>query len=406
MYDKTVIDRITSLPFIEKLNYKQNVNVKTGQIFTSYNFDLDGIIFYWDDFKLSISIKPHYYFNQNKHNANDFSPLDCIKTLNGIVHRLQLENVLNQLKIVSIEYGVNFTTSQNGIDIVNSLYFHGTNIFYNVKDLAYCKVSYKPRPDGKANKHKQYKFYSKGIQFPLCCDANTLRAEVRSNRSKFINSLGIYDFSQLLKVDTYNVLKNSFLKETSQLLFISNLNNVRVLTSQQKARVKTMNNPKYWQKLLENNRVKFTRKKTQYLNVLNKTGYNLTNSVITSITDKTNALFDDKSGSTSTRVTSKKSGLTSTFSISRTHTTFKKCLVTGVNISMQKCESNLLSNTGLKYLEQNDYNEFLRLKNIFLTGNLNKFETDVYSMISKQIRNRYNNNKHQYNVMQTHLFAS
>jgi hypothetical protein len=71
---------------------------------------------------------------------------------------------------------------------------------------------------------------------------------------------------------------------------------------------------------------------------------------------------------------------------------------------MQKGDSNLLSNNGLQHLEKNDLKEFERIKDIFLTGNYNKFETDIYSMISKQIRNRYYNNRDLYSPMQIPLF--
>lgn len=35
--------------------------------------------------KLEILFKPHYYFNDNLHNANDFSVQDCINVLNEFI---------------------------------------------------------------------------------------------------------------------------------------------------------------------------------------------------------------------------------------------------------------------------------------------------------------------------------
>lgn len=404
--DKTVIDRVTNLPFIYKVNYSRWVNFETGREFITHKFDLNGITFYWDDYKLSVIIKPHYYFNDNKHNANDFSPTDCITTLIRIMQRLQLEGTLNTLKIVGLEYGVNFVINYKDTDVIDAAYYHSTNQFYNIKDLVYSKVSYRPKPNGKANQHKQYKFYSKAIQHPTYCNPNTLRAEVRSNRSKFINSLDIYTLADLLNLDTYDTLRTSFLKETEQLLFLDIPNNTRQLTSKQRATVKKMSNPLYWQKALKKDRSKFALKKSQYFALLNKTGDNLTGSVITGVTSKLKDLFNTKSGVTSSTPITEKSGVTSTYSIGRHYTTFKTCPVTKVDISMQKDDSTLLSNTGLKHLEKTDNRQFQRIKDIFLTGNLNKFEFDVYSMISKQIRNRFYSHRYQYHNSQTNLFAS
>jgi hypothetical protein len=66
----------------------------------------------------------------------------------------------------------------------------------------------------------------------------------------------------------------------------------------------------------------------------------------------------------------------------------KECLLTGLDIAMQRADSKYLSNTGLKFLEINNLPTFLILKKSLLTGHVNKFEKDIYSKMSKQIRNR------------------
>jgi hypothetical protein len=72
---------------------------------------------------------------------------------------------------------------------------------------------------------------------------------------------------------------------------------------------------------------------------------------------------------------------------------------------MQKKGSNLLSNTGLKHLEEKDINKFNELKSILLTGNHNEYELTVYDQMSKQIRNRYYNNTQQLRPEQYNLFT-
>jgi hypothetical protein len=403
-----VINRLENLPFIEKINYKRWVDFETGEEYIKHFFNLDGILFYWDAHKLRIQIKPHYYFNKNIHNANNFSPLDSIKTIQDVVRLLQLENGLKRLKIVGLEYGVNFVIDAIDTNVLDVVHLHSTNQFYNIKDLPYCKISYQPKPDGKANQHKQYKFYAKAIQHPDYCEPNTLRAEVRSNRSAYINTLGIETLDDLLNLNVYDTLREHLNKETAQLLFIDPPQKIKGLTRKQRAKLKAMNNPIFWRNTLKNNRSKFTRLKRDYFDYLNKTGYNLTGLVITGVKNKLNQLFNSETGLTSSTPIIEESGLTSTYSIGRYYTTFKTCPVTGENITMQNRDSLLLSNTGLKKLEETNPKRFKELVNKYITGNHNKYETTIYSQLSKQIRNEYFNSQHQqkrlYPVEQTNLF--
>jgi hypothetical protein len=81
------------------------------------------------------------------------------------------------------------------------------------------------------------------------------------------------------------------------------------------------------------------------------------------------------------------------------------CLVTKVDISMQKRNSRLLSHRGLKHLEKINNNYFKRLKKILLTGEPNKYEKNIYSKIAKQIRNKYYNNYSFYYLNQLKMFG-
>lgn len=40
---------------------------------------------------LEINVSPHYHFNQYRHNGNDFTPYDCIKTIFEILNYLGIE---------------------------------------------------------------------------------------------------------------------------------------------------------------------------------------------------------------------------------------------------------------------------------------------------------------------------
>ena len=55
--------------------------------------------------KVEILFKPHYYFNNNLHNANNFKVMDCVNVLTEIKETFNLP--VNELKILNIEFGLN-----------------------------------------------------------------------------------------------------------------------------------------------------------------------------------------------------------------------------------------------------------------------------------------------------------
>jgi len=81
----------------------------------------------------------------------------------------------------------------------------------------------------------------------------------------------------------------------------------------------------------------------------------------------------------------------------------RSCLITGLNISMQKESSHFLSISGLKELKQNDLPKFEEIRGRFLprsgvSGKRTKYELDEFSHIAKQIRSTFSN-QHRYKNM-------
>jgi len=85
------------------------------------------------------------------------------------------------------------------------------------------------------------------------------------------------------------------------------------------------------------------------------------------------------------------------------------CVVTKLNISMQKTDSILLSHTGLKYYYETDKKIFNEVKNKYLSTLWidADYETQIKE-IAHNIRNRRSNNtkriRQKYNARQTQLF--
>ena len=228
-----------------------------------------GILFEFTNELLYIRFKPHYYFNDNKHNANDFSVYKCIDILKEFCDVFRVD--ATKLSIINIEFGVNILLPKNLIDVKDflvCLLYHGKNEFYTDRKYLYCRFSHTMNSSGKANTYKMIKCYAKGIQFPEHTDINTLRFEVKSNRRNYIKSLGIENLSMLLDVKTYDVLSKTIIKEFDELLIIDEETKPQ-LSKKLYVKYQKMLNPLFWRKLLmSNNRNAFRLSFNKYYKAL------------------------------------------------------------------------------------------------------------------------------------------
>lgn len=219
---------------------------------------------------VEIIFAPHYHYNAYKHNGNDFNPINCIKAIQDILDELEfLKSEYADLKVVNIEFGFNLILNIYFGLIIDGLLFHKkTNFYKKLKYLPYYLIT-----DSTA--HKQIKVYAKGLQCheklnAFEVDKNTLRIEVKSKQSKYINKLDIYTAKDLLNLRKYDRLMDEVLKEWDSILLL-NLN--PDFDNMKKDEVEFIQNAKkksYWQDLLaENvNRNKFGRHKAKYYKIL------------------------------------------------------------------------------------------------------------------------------------------
>jgi hypothetical protein len=209
-----------------------------------------GILFEFEYDILYIKFKPHYFYNDNIHNANDFSIVSCIEVLLRFKQLFEVD--FSQLDIINIEFGVNLVFPKNLIcvkELLINLIYHGKNEFYTDRKYPFCRFSNSIRVNGSTNVYKIIKCYAKGLQFPQFTDINTFRFEVKSNRRNYIQSLGIFTLNDLTTSKTYDFLSEIIIKEFDEVLIIDettkpNLTPVKLKNFNNKI------NPLYWRKLL------------------------------------------------------------------------------------------------------------------------------------------------------------
>lgn len=240
--------------------------------FTKKDTEKDELMFT----KLEILLKPHYFFNDNLHNANIFTVANCISTLLEIKDTFNLPT--DELKILNIEYGINAISPINCKNLITYLLYHEKNQFITSNDkLKYSKISFKHDKKGNANNYKKIKFYNKGFQFPQFTDANTFRFEVKSKRTQFIKKLGIKTYTDLLSIEAYLILAESIQNEFSKVLIIDADNEMQNLSSKEKIKLYNYLNTITWNKYIQGSKNLFNKHKKIYFELLDKTQNNIHN---------------------------------------------------------------------------------------------------------------------------------
>lgn len=289
-------------------------------------------------------------------------------------HIFQLFCVPNENIIVqNIEFGLNLTTSFNPRNFIDSL------LMLEMKSFEY-------QHDGHfaQSEHSQYtlKIYNKGNQYDMAL--NTLRFEMKvttmehQRKDVGIRTMADINMSSMNKANKY------LLKQINKLLYCDPTIIKSELTPAQQINLKEYSNPRFWTNLNDKQRYRSKKKLNEFIE---QNSQNLKLELISLINQ--NWVEFERYSKVHQWVEFETSNIVSDL----THSKPKKCPITGQDISMQKPTSTMLSNTGLKHIEKYQPDLFKELKRKLLTGRENKFEHDIYSMMSKQIRNRKNNRR-------------
>lgn len=257
---------------------------------TKNNKQYKGMLFEFTKYALYIRFKPHYCFNDNYHNANDFSVVNCIKTLEEVLSVFDVN--LKYLEIINIEFGLNIVIPKELInvkDLLCQLIYHGQNQFTTHSKFRYCRYSNSVNKKGVTNVYKIIKAYAKCVQFPNYTIENTFRFEVKSNRKEYIKALGVITIQDLLTVNVYYKLSEVILKEFDDVLIIDDYAKPKLSELKLRNFEKKLN-PLNWSKLLMKSKNTFRRNFNAYYNSLNTCDRHLKKDIRKLIVDKLNNL--------------------------------------------------------------------------------------------------------------------
>lgn len=334
----------------------------------------------------------------NGYNGNQFTINDILEV------RIHLKKLFNcapeQMIFQNIEFGINTTPSFNPQQFINGLLYHNG-----------VKFEYKYNEHFAQAIHQRYfiKIYNKSNQYGM--DEYTLRVELKVIKTEDIKHLGIKTFAD---INTANLQKANelLLKRFNEVVYYDNTIAKKKLSERQKQALEKYSNDRYW--------INDLKPKNRVYNKLILQGFienyseQLQNQITKNIIQKFSIINrlskTSKIGIINRLPETPKFDIINYSSIelktanSTSNNKTRICPISKADISMQREDSFLLSNTGLKHLKKHSKEQFNLLAGVLLTGNDNKYEKNIYSRMSKQIRNRYFSNRSLYAENQQELF--
>lgn len=380
-------DQINIIWQNELLTYKSNEDklksIETGEISRKEVRRYKNLEFVKYASKLEITGSIHYLFNGGKHNANDLNVSDCINEIIKLKHLFQLDFSL--CKVINLEFGVIILIPFPVKKVVQYLKFHERNLFVRTKDLQHSKISQSFSKNGSVNLYKIIKAYAKGLQLfegVRMADENTFRFEIKSKRSKYINSLGVFTLEDLTRKDVYTRFGKEIIKEWQKVLLLDRLTDFN-----NDKRANKYINSDFWEDIESEHRNKFSYHKRKYLELLADFPENIFTSISNLIDEKISAISTPQH---KTKLVQYLEYLCGDYALNIT----KPCAVTGIDISMQKEDSILLSHSGLKYYYNTNRKLYNSVKRKYLSNKWQKtdFKTEIKE-IAHNIRNTISNQR-------------
>lgn len=380
------------------LDFECVVSEKTGEI--KSNFLQAGYknlkFFLYNKEKLYIQGSLHKYFNDGVHNYNDFTFSNLKDILQDLTDKFHLIPELCILQ--NLETGLNIKLPFKPLLILDNLLQYKGKEFIKPLHADYYQC---------VRDRYLIKIYDKGTQYRV--KENILRFEIKYIKMYELNNAGIFNMQDLLDFKNWELFTLLLLERWQQVLFYDTSVRGKELTKIQQKNLHKYSNPYFWRNLT--NRKKRFFHLTSYKKVIKKYSDNrhkIIRDLIIKKWDVFTGKFEDETKRKHTKNKNQKIG--------RFHTSYiglhcpvlnihnqdkekskrktKKCPVTGVDISMQKGKSFLLSHTGLRYYLHADKKLFDEVKSKYLPEKWKG--SDIKTQIKElahNIRNIQNNQK-------------
>ena len=369
-----------------------------------------------DDEHVKVSVRGslHKYFNEGKHNANDFTPGMARVAVRDLFGVLRLNP--DVMRLGGFEFGVNIPLPFSPDRFINAV------IAYSAGERVPIKTPTIKNSLGIVFEYGDYdvKIYNKstGSDVPYC-DLNILRVEIKVKRRKVIKNVLVDSVSDLLEtrvwreligwlrpvIDNLIVYEHGTVDDTGfsplkkQLFRDGTTINYWNLCKMDHSRQTYRNKLKSFQNLIDKYSTSTLKERVNgiFQAKLNEVEASLNSPVA----DERNTFIlekNDKTGGTSpitqNRVITLPARIRGCLAVHEQVENIKVCPVTGLDISMQRKESHFLGITGIKFYMKHDPPTrdelFRRLSPRWKEAPLDK----QIKEIAHSIRNEYYNPRH------------
>ena len=374
---KDVLLNSPFLVFLDVVNTKEGVITRSYQ--NAFYRGLEFKIYYSTDThpngRITVEGSLHKYWNNGAHNHNDFYIHCALEVINDIEMKFNITP--DQTRLIQLEIGVNLFPPIRSKTIVNGCMFYKTTPFKD-KDT---------KDEGNYQQAKAQRFYvkiydkrthyqNKGFTI----DKEILRIEKKYSKSNELHNLGIYTLQDLLNYGLHN-FKSELLKMWGNVIYYD-----KTTLKNHPNRFK-YNSTDYWETLTP-------RQRKYELGKLNKlykdSPESIKNIISNLISEKVDLLKTNLYQINPLCIElNQYNNTTQPIDPSK-----RICIISGLNISMQKKGSFLLSITGLKYYFNTDKKIYNEIKRQYLTDKWLNSSFDIQiKEIAHNIRTIRNNQK-------------
>ncbi|WP_435134251.1 hypothetical protein [Formosa sp. A9] len=331
----------------------------------------------------------HYLMNQGKHNADK---VNFTKAKHFLLEFASLFNVdLFKLELNPPEFGLNLSIPFDITEVVQYTFCEQRKEFsFNPPHIKTSKISGSPANDNRL------KFYSKSHDCPKYSEDNILRTEWQIKKTRVLKRIGIKTVGDLLNIDNWKKISEKHIEKFKHLIIYD----YTIIAPPSKRIQEKLNNyksDKYWRALIEDCKLencsydKYNDKKEDLNKLSKKYGSNLIGKILEIMRKQWDwFLIEEKHPNYAPLLNPNYAPFIECIACTNKDSP-RTCLVTGLDISMQK-KSDKLSHTGLRFYHKYDKEIFEMIKSKFLSKNWinSDYETQIKE-IAHNIRNAHSN---------------
>ena len=383
----------TNLPKLENnllLEFSNKVNVKTGELGVYLNAFYRGLEFKiyestetHPNRRVTVEGSLHKYWNNGMHNFNDFGINELHEVISDIENKFCISSENCVLK--SLEIGVNIIPPVKTKTVLKSCIMHKTNVLkwvFTKDEGNYVQTK---------NQRHYVKIYDKKTHYAnkgFVIDNEIMRIEKKWCKMVELNGKGIFTLHDLIRYDLSN-FKQDLQTMWNDVLFCD------LQTTKGTKYENKYNNINWWGAL---NYERFKYHTNNLNKLINSDPKNLKNIVSNLISKKVDFL-----NTKTPEINPLHIGLKTVVSnLEKADKNRRFCKVTGLNISMQRSDSFLLADAGLRYYLKTDVKIYNEVKRKYLSKKwVDADEETEIKEIYHNIRNTISNQRIKQNRIYT-----